>query len=320
MHRYMISVALAALLLLGFTNTSFAASLGVKVEEVDSAEAKKLDLEPGLGLKVIEVREGSPAEKAGIKEGMIIITMAGKDIKSEDDLVEVLEKAGSKLRITVITEDGWEEEKVIRFASEKTTTTQKKPVVKKKKPVAKKEPQTAALSDKELAEIERELTQLRKRLNGLIRRLKNLKKGRAKSEKPTRPTAKKETKPTAKKETKPTVRKKPVEPDKTEKPEKPSSQPKAGAPFLGVVLESAPQGDKGVEILRVIEGYPAAKSGLKQYDIILKINGKPVNLVEEVRGFITKAGVNGTLKMEIDRYGKIIKLDVKVGERPPETQ
>jgi S1-C subfamily serine protease/uncharacterized coiled-coil protein SlyX len=306
----MISVALVALLLLGFTNTSFAASLGVKVEEVDSAEAKKLDLEPGLGLKVIAVREGSSAEAAGIKKGMIIISMAGRDIKSEDDLVEVLEKAGSKLRITVITEDGWEEEKIIRFESEKTTT-RKKPVVKKK-PVTKKEPQTADLSDKDLAEIEQELTQLRRRLNGLIRRLKNLKKGQAKSEKPTRPAAKKETKPT--------VRKKPVEPEKTEKPEKPSSKPKAGAPFLGVVLESAPQGDKGVEILRAIEGYPAAKAGLKQYDIILKINGTPVNQVEEVRKFITKAGVNGVLKMEIDRYGKIIKLKVKVGERPPETQ
>jgi len=306
MARYMISMVLAAFMLLGFTNTSFAASLGVMVEEVSKADAEKLDLESGLGLKVTAVKEGSPAEKAGIEEGMVIITMAGKDIKSEDDLMKVLEKTGSKLKITVITKDGWEEEKIVRFKTEKVAKVEKKPTIKRR-PEPEEKPEKTELDDEELAEIEKDLVQLRKDLNRLIRRLKSQKKGQEKSVKPTRSTARKEPRPSA-----------------TEKPEKPkkpdSSKPKAGSPFLGAVLESAPEGDKGVEILRVIESYPAAKAGLKQYDIILKINGTSVNKVEQVRDFITKAGVGGILKMEIDRYGKIVKIDVKIGARPAETQ
>ncbi|MHC4662110.1 MAG: PDZ domain-containing protein [Planctomycetota bacterium] len=109
MRNYVLALAVATIAFFIMADKASAASMGVKVEEVGAKEAKKLALEPGLGLKVTDVRDGHPADKAGIKVGMIIISIDGMEIKSDADLVAAMEKAGSKAKVTVITEDGWEE-------------------------------------------------------------------------------------------------------------------------------------------------------------------------------------------------------------------
>ncbi|MFD2526564.1 PDZ domain-containing protein [Flavihumibacter stibioxidans] len=50
---------------------------------------KAQDTEEGKGVKVIEVDEGSAAEKAGIRDGDIITSFDGKEINSVNELVEI---------------------------------------------------------------------------------------------------------------------------------------------------------------------------------------------------------------------------------------
>jgi carboxypeptidase Q len=52
-------------------------------------------------MKVSEVTEGTPAEKAGFKPGDLIIKVAGKAVTSREDYFEAMQAAGSEVAITV---------------------------------------------------------------------------------------------------------------------------------------------------------------------------------------------------------------------------
>ncbi|MEN8078871.1 trypsin-like peptidase domain-containing protein [Clostridioides difficile] len=62
-------------------------NLGVSIRAVDESMAKKLNMEEGL--YIVEVTEFSPAEKAGLKGGDLIVKADGKRIKTFDELQEV---------------------------------------------------------------------------------------------------------------------------------------------------------------------------------------------------------------------------------------
>jgi uncharacterized iron-regulated protein len=80
-------------------------------------------------------------------------------------------------------------------------------------------------------------------------------------------------------------------------------------PRLGVTIQATESG-KGVEVLEVMPGSPAAGSGLKKGDIILSVNAKPVSKVEEVQKAVAEGG--SSLKILIKREGKRIVIDVKM--------
>ena len=68
---------------------------------------KAQDTEEGKGVKVLDVADESLAEKAGIKEGDIIIEFDGKTINSADDLAEAAQDAKEKTSMKVqLTRDG----------------------------------------------------------------------------------------------------------------------------------------------------------------------------------------------------------------------
>jgi S1-C subfamily serine protease len=54
------------------------------------------------GLLVREVEDGSPAAKAGLAEGDLIVAAGGRDVVGADDLFDVLSSAGPSLDITVL--------------------------------------------------------------------------------------------------------------------------------------------------------------------------------------------------------------------------
>ena len=62
-------------------------NLGIKIRQVDSSLAQRYNLEEGL--YVAEVEEYSPAEKAGMKIGDIIVKCDGKSITTYDELKEI---------------------------------------------------------------------------------------------------------------------------------------------------------------------------------------------------------------------------------------
>ncbi|MCY2980647.1 MAG: PDZ domain-containing protein [Planctomycetota bacterium] len=70
--------------------------IGIKCQQtsevVDGDDAK--DDKPKLGLRIEIVLEDSPAEKAGIKKGDLILTANAKEIKGFADLMELVQEAG----------------------------------------------------------------------------------------------------------------------------------------------------------------------------------------------------------------------------------
>jgi len=60
--------------------------LGVSIQEVTPALAKSFDLKEKKGALVAQVVSGSPAEKAGIEQGDVIVELDGKEVTDSKDL------------------------------------------------------------------------------------------------------------------------------------------------------------------------------------------------------------------------------------------
>lgn len=95
--------------------------------------------------------------------------------------------------------------------------------------------------------------------------------------------------------------------------------------WLGVVIQDVDENlaqsfglknDKGVLISNVQAGSPAEKSGLKDGDIVLSIDGLRVDDSSALRNKVALVEPNSKMKMVIVRDGKEQTLSVKVGERP----
>ena len=92
--------------------------LGVTVQEVNAALAESFGLDRAYGALVSSVDPSSPASKAGLQVGDVIVKYAGKPIEHSSDLpmlvgdtapgeqasIEVWRKAGSKTLTVVPTE------------------------------------------------------------------------------------------------------------------------------------------------------------------------------------------------------------------------
>lgn len=74
------------------------------------------DSEEGKGVNVLEVTEGSAAEKAGLKKGDIILSFDGTEVNSANDLIQQLRESGDKSVIKMlIRRDGKGQELNIRI-------------------------------------------------------------------------------------------------------------------------------------------------------------------------------------------------------------
>jgi S1-C subfamily serine protease len=74
--------------------------------------------------------------------------------------------------------------------------------------------------------------------------------------------------------------------------------------------------DNGVLILGVVESSPAEKAGLKEGDIIQKMDGVPVKTTSEVQERVEVAGVGGEVQMQVNRNGATQQVRVRPGAFP----
>ena len=74
--------------------------------------------------------------------------------------------------------------------------------------------------------------------------------------------------------------------------------------------------DKGVLVLRVYPNTAADEAGLKEFDIIIKFDGKEVTTVQELTKYIREHEVGDTVKIEIIRGKKHMILNATLKERP----
>jgi serine protease Do len=80
--------------------------VGIGLQDLTPELMKSFNVEEKEGAVISQVFEGSPAEKAGLKVGDIVVEIDGKKIKNSQDVVsEVLKKqVGQKTEITLIRE------------------------------------------------------------------------------------------------------------------------------------------------------------------------------------------------------------------------
>ena len=85
----------------------FGGSMGVNVRDVTADEGQKAKLSPPLGAYVTGVVSGSPAEKAGIMSGDIIVEFDGERVRSARQLSRLVRESpdGRAIR-TAIVRDG----------------------------------------------------------------------------------------------------------------------------------------------------------------------------------------------------------------------
>lgn len=82
--------------------------LGIGIQTVDQALAKSFGLDKPAGVIINGVEQGSPADKAGLKPGDIVLKFDGKDVGRPNDLPALVAatKPGTKTEIEVWRKDG----------------------------------------------------------------------------------------------------------------------------------------------------------------------------------------------------------------------
>ena len=99
--------------------------------------------------------------------------------------------------------------------------------------------------------------------------------------------------------------------------------------YLGVSLQPLEEGiaealglpkDRG-EIVRTVQpNEPAARAGIRQGDVIVRVNGQDVNPDETVSYLIANTEVGARIPVEIIREGQRLTIPVTVGQRPTEEE
>ncbi len=84
--------------------------------------------------------------------------------------------------------------------------------------------------------------------------------------------------------------------------------------YLGVALE--PAGGTGVRVIQVIPDTPAAKAGLHNADIILKVSGQRVNNPEEFQMEMAKRRAGDRVTLHVRRDREELSFEATLQQRP----
>ncbi len=95
--------------------------------------------------------------------------------------------------------------------------------------------------------------------------------------------------------------------------------------YLGVTIQEVTpgiaramglDGPKGALVSDVTAGGPAEKAGVQSGDVIMSVNGKPVQESNQLRMDISMMGTNAPLKLQVFRNGATVNLNAQTAEMP----
>ena len=89
--------------------------------------------------------------------------------------------------------------------------------------------------------------------------------------------------------------------------------PEKGKGFLGLATEARAEG--GLKVTKVGLESPAAKAGIVEGDVLLKLNGKALATREDLQNQLKEMAAGDKLALEMIRNGKPETLVLKLGER-----
>ncbi|MDP7036288.1 MAG: trypsin-like peptidase domain-containing protein [Planctomycetota bacterium] len=88
--------------------------------------------------------------------------------------------------------------------------------------------------------------------------------------------------------------------------------------FLGVRIDAENPAEGGVRIGEVIQGFPAAESGLKAGDVLTAVNGKPTPDPEVLVALLSRRRKGTQVELTFRRDGKVHSVKVTLAGRPSE--
>lgn len=92
-----------------------------------------------------------------------------------------------------------------------------------------------------------------------------------------------------------------------------AQKPAKGNGFLGLATE--PRQGGGLRVMKVGSKSPAEEAGIKEGDIILKMNGVALENREQMQGLLKEMAAGDGLTLETERDGKAKTLTLELGER-----
>ena len=85
--------------------------------------------------------------------------------------------------------------------------------------------------------------------------------------------------------------------------------------WLGVSVPDQPVGKGGVMLAGVDPTGPAGKAGLKRGDVVVAVNGQPVNTSHGLISAVSAVSPNSPVKLDVRRNGQPMTVTVTVGRR-----
>lgn len=92
-----------------------------------------------------------------------------------------------------------------------------------------------------------------------------------------------------------------------------ATKPVKGSGFLGLATDSRPEG--GLKVTKVGRKSPAETAGLKEGDVILKLNDTPVATREDLQKLLKEMAAGDEIALELERGGKTETLTLNLGAR-----
>jgi len=92
-----------------------------------------------------------------------------------------------------------------------------------------------------------------------------------------------------------------------------AQRPVKGKGFLGLATEARPEG--GLRVTKVGNKSPAETGGVKEGDVLLKLNGTKLETRDQLKELLKEMAAGDELKLELERDGKPQTLTFNLGER-----
>jgi serine protease Do len=92
-----------------------------------------------------------------------------------------------------------------------------------------------------------------------------------------------------------------------------AQKPVKGNGFLGLATDARPEG--GLKVTKVGRESPAEEAGIKEGDVILKMNDVDLKTREQMQDLLKEMAAGDKLALELLRDGKKETINLKLGER-----